>query len=140
MINFNYETDYQLVNENIYSHWISRIVGSESGEIVQIDYIFCDDTYLLEINRKYLNHDTYTDIITFDYSDGKRLSGDVFISMDRIEENAKIYNVTFELELHRVMTHGILHLLGYGDKSKEQSTIMRAKEEEKMKLFHVEQL
>lgn len=140
MISFNYESDYQLVNEGAYSNWISKVVDSEDGEIVQIDYIFCDDVYLLEINVKYLDHDTYTDIITFDYSDGKKLSGDVFISIERIEENAKTYNVAFEVELHRVMTHGILHLLGYGDKSKEQSIIMRAKEDEKMKLFHVEQL
>lgn len=140
MINFNYESDYQLVNERSYSSWIFRIVGSEDGEIVQIDYIFCDDAYLLEINRKYLDHDTYTDIITFDYSEGKRLSGDVFISIDRIKENAMTYNVSFEVELQRVMAHGILHLLGYSDKSKEQSIIMRLKEEEKINLFHVEQL
>jgi rRNA maturation RNase YbeY len=139
MINFNYETDYQLVSEKSYSNWISKIVGTEYGEVAQLDYIFCDDAYLREINMKYLKHDTYTDIITFDYTDGKKISGDVFISIDRVKENAKIFNVPFETELRRVMAHGILHLLGYGDKSEDEAVIMRTKEEEKMELFHVEQ-
>lgn len=139
MINFNYETDYQLDSENTYSNWISKIVGTEDGEVVQLDYIFCDDAYLLEINMKYLEHDTYTDIITFDYTDGKNISGDVFISIDRVKENAKTFSVSFDTELRRVMAHGILHLLGYGDKSEDKAVIMRAKEDEKMELFHVEQ-
>jgi len=139
MINFHYDTDYQLVKEIWYSNWISRIVGSENADVEQIDYIFCDDKYLLEINMKYLEHDTFTDIITFDYSVGKRVSGDVFISIDRVKENAATYDVEFDVELQRVMAHGILHLVGYGDKSKEESNLMRTKEEEKMKLFHVEQ-
>lgn len=139
MINFNYETDYQLDSENTYSNWISKIVGTEDGEVVQLDYIFCDDAYLLEINNKYLEHDTYTDIITFDYTDGKNISGDVFISIDRVKENAKTFSVSFDTELRRVMAHGILHLLGYGDKSEDEAVIMRAKEDEKMELFHVEQ-
>ena len=139
MINFNYETDYQLVSEKSYSNWISKIVGTEDGEVVQLDYIFCDDAYLLEINNKYLEHDTYTDIITFDYTDGKNISGDVFISIDRVKENAKTFSVSFDTELRRVMAHGILHLLGYGDKREDEAVIMRAKEDEKMKLFHVEQ-
>ena len=139
MINFNYETDYQLDSENTYSNWICKIVGTEDGEVVQLDYIFCDDAYLLEINMKYLEHDTYTDIITFDYTDGKNISGDVFISIDRVKENAKTFSVSFDTELRRVMAHGILHLLGYGDKSEDKAVIMRAKEDEKMELFHVEQ-
>ena len=139
MINFNYETDYQLDSENTYSNWICKIVGTEDGEVVQLDYIFCDDAYLLEINNKYLEHDTYTDIITFDYTDGKNISGDVFISIDRVKENAKTFSVSFDAELRRVMAHGILHLLGYGDKSEDEAVIMRAKEDEKMELFHVEQ-
>ena len=139
MINFNYETDYQLVSEKSYSNWISKIVGTEDGEVVQLDYIFCDDAYLLEINMKYLEHDAYTDIITFDYTDGKKIAGDVFISIDRVKENAKTFSVSFDTELRRVMAHGVLHLLGYGDKSEDEAVIMRSKEEEKMELFHVEQ-
>ena len=139
MINFNYETDYQLVSEKSYSNWISKIVGTEDGEVVQLDYIFCDDAYLLEINMKYLEHDAYTDIITFDYTDGKKIAGDVFISIDRVKENAKTFSVSFDTELRRVMAHGILHLLGYGDKSEDEAVIMRTKEDEKMELFHVEQ-
>lgn len=140
MINFNYETDFQLVKEISYSKWVSKIISSEDCNVAQIEYIFCDDNYLITINKKYLDHDTYTDIITFDYTEGRRVSGDVFISIERVKENAKIYDVSFEFELQRVMAHGILHLLGYGDKSEEDSRLMRAKEEEKMKLFHVEQL
>ena len=139
MINFNYETDYQLVSEKSYSNWISKIVGTEDGEVVQLDYIFCDDAYLLEINMKYLEHDAYTDIITFDYTDGKKIAGDVFISIDRVKENAKTFSVSFDTELRRVMAHGVLHLLGYGDKSEDEAVIMRSKEEEKLELFHVEQ-
>ena len=138
MINFHYITDYQLVKENLFVDWISKVVISENAHVVQIDYVFCDDAYLLEINRKYLEHDTYTDIITFDYTVGENISGDVFISIERVMENAKTYEVEFQDELKRVMAHGILHLLGYGDKSKEESVLMRSKEEEKMKLFHVE--
>lgn len=140
MINFNYESEFQLVKEVDYSKWISKIIGSEDSEVAQIEYIFCDDNYLIAMNKKYLDHNTYTDIITFDYTEGRCVSGDVFISIERVKENAKIYDVKFEVELHRVMAHGILHLLGYGDKSKEEVELMRAKEEEKMKLFHVEQL
>jgi rRNA maturation RNase YbeY len=93
----------------------------------------------LEVNRKYLNHDTFTDIITFDYSDGKRIGGDVFISIDRVKENAMIFKTEFEKELLRVMAHGILHLFGYMDKTKVEKEQMRSKEDEKIKLFHVEQ-
>ena len=104
----------------------------------QIDYVFCTDDYLLKINKEYLNHDTFTDIITFDYTDGHMLSGDIFISTDRVKENAGIFNVDFLNELRRVMSHGILHLVGFGDKTYEEKENMRAKEEEKIKMFHVE--
>ena len=139
MIEFHYETDFQLAKEPRFADWLSALAASEEGGIAQLDYIFCTDEYLREKNLKYLNHDTYTDIITFDYSEGKCIAGDVFISIDRLKENSDKYNVRFEEELLRVMAHGALHLLGYNDKSAEESTVMRSKEEEKMKLFHVEQ-
>ncbi len=139
MIEFHYATDFQLEIESKFADWVSRVISSEGGTCRQIDYIFCSDGYLLEMNKKYLSHDTFTDIITFDYSDGKRIGGDIFISIDRVKENAEIFKTDFEKELLRVMSHGLLHLFGFKDKSKEESIQMRSKEDEKIKLFHVEQ-
>ena len=137
-INYNFETNFALPDEDYYSDWIDRVVGSEGFVVTTLAFVFCDDAYLLDINQKYLNHDTYTDIITFDYSDGKTISGDIFISIERVSENAKTYGVDRNTELHRVMAHGLLHLMGYGDKTEEEAVVMRAKEDEKLKLFHVE--
>ena len=139
MIEFHYELDFILDKEPYYADWLNRIVVSEGGNLRQVDYIFCDDEYLFEINLKYLDHDTYTDIITFDYSEGKALAGDIFISVDRVRENAKDYGAGFPEELLRVMSHGILHLMGYSDKTDRDRKIMRNKEDEKIKMFHVEQ-
>lgn len=139
MIEFHYETDFQLHEESKFTDWLATVVASEKGRISQLDFIFCTDEYLLEKNRQYLNHDTYTDIITFDYSEGKTIAGDIFISIDRVRENSDKYNVRFDEETIRVMAHGVLHLLGYKDKSTEEIEVMRKKEEEKIKLFHVEQ-
>ncbi len=138
MIEFHYETGFRLDNETKFADWISRVVASEGGSYKQIDYIFCSDNYLLEMNKKYLSHDTFTDIITFDYSEGKPIGGDIFISIDRVRENAEVFKTEFEKELLRVMSHGLLHLFGYTDKLKTDKSFMRSKEEEKMKLFHVE--
>lgn len=139
MIEFHYETDFQLENETKFTDWTGRVIDSEEGTCKQIDYIFCSDSYLLELNKKHLSHDTFTDIITFDYSDGKRIGGDIFISIDRVRDNAEIFKTGVEKELLRVMAHGLLHLLGYRDKTEVDKTEMRSKEDEKMKLFHVEQ-
>jgi rRNA maturation RNase YbeY len=139
MISFNYELDFELENEELYSEWISRVVNSESKDEGDINYIFCDDAFLVEINIQYLNHDTLTDVISFDYSIGKELHGDVFISIERVRDNAVDFNVTFENELKRVMVHGILHYCGYKDKSAVDEILMRQKEEEKIKMFHVKQ-
>lgn len=139
MIEFHYEIDFQLANEVKFADWISRVVASENGEVLQLDYIFCSDSYVLEVNKKFLSHDTFTDIITFDYSEGKQVGGDIFISIDRVKENAEIFKTDFEKELLRVMAHGLLHLFGYNDKSKKDTFRMRGKEDEKIKLFHVEQ-
>ena len=138
MISFNYEVEFELSNEEHFSKWISEVILSESKKEGDINYIFCDDDYILEINKQYLNHDYYTDIISFDYSVGNELHGDIFISIDRIKENASDFNVTFDEELKRVIIHGILHYCGYKDKSDDDEVLMRQKEDEKIKMFHVE--
>jgi rRNA maturation RNase YbeY len=137
MISFNYETDFTLDNETVFSDWLSEVISSELKNEGEINYIFCDDDYLLEINQQYLDHDTLTDIISFDYSVGNELHGDIFISVERVRDNATDFNVSFEDELKRVMVHGVLHYSGYKDKSESDERLMREKEEEKMKMFHV---
>jgi probable rRNA maturation factor len=137
MISFNYETDFTLDNETVFSDWLSEVISSELKNEGEINYIFCDDDYLLEINQQYLDHDTLTDIISFDYSVGNELHGDIFISVERVRDNAIDFNVSFEDELKRVMVHGVLHYCGYKDKSESDERLMREKEEEKMKMFHV---
>lgn len=139
MISFNYETEFQLDNENQIIEWLSNVIASEKKREGDINYIFCDDSYLVEINQQYLNHDTLTDIISFDYSVGNELHGDIFISIERVKENAVDFNVSFEEELKRVMVHGVLHYCGYKDKSQQDELLMRSKEDEKIKMFHVEQ-
>jgi len=139
MISFNYETDFQLDNEEAFENWITRVIASESKELGEISYIFCDDDYLHKINVAYLNHDDLTDIISFDYSEGKILQGDIFISIERVKDNAHDFNVPFDEELKRVMIHGVLHYCGYKDKSEADEKIMRSKEDEKVTMFHVEQ-
>ncbi len=139
MIIFNYDADFQLVNEDRYANWISKIISSESFSEGEINYIFCDDAYLHKINVEYLDHDTLTDIISFDYTEDKVISGDIFVSVERVRENAGDFNVSFDEELLRVMAHGVLHYCGYKDKTQEDEILMRSKEEEKIAMFHVEQ-
>ena len=138
MISFNYENDFILTDETIYESWIASIIKSESKFLGDINYIFCNDEQLLKINIEYLDHDTLTDIISFDYSEGNLIQGDIFISTERVQDNANDYEVSFVEELKRVMAHGVLHYCGYKDKTESDSQIMRNKEEEKIKLFHVE--
>jgi len=138
MISFNYETDFELANESDIESWIGRIIASEQKSEGEISYVFCDDDYLLELNQQYLQHDTLTDIISFDYSLGNELSGDIFISVERVRENAEIFNQSFENELLRVISHGVLHYCGYKDKSEADEQLMRQKENEKIAMFHVE--
>jgi probable rRNA maturation factor len=137
MISFNYECDFVLDNESAFADWLAEVINSEIKNEGEINYIFCDDDYLLEINKHYLDHDTLTDIISFDYSVGNELHGDIFISIERVKDNAADFNVSFEDELKRVMVHGVLHYCGYKDKSETDERLMREKEEEKMKMFHV---
>lgn len=135
---YNYLFDFELAEESLYTEWVAKIIASEEAILGEIAYIFCDDQYLLGINQQYLNHNTLTDIITFDYTNGKVIGGDIFISIDRVKENAGMFKVSFIEELLRVMAHGVLHLLGYKDKTDEEAQLMRFKEVEKIKLFHVE--
>lgn len=139
MISFNYEIDFKIPEETIYTDWISSVILSENKSEGEINYIFCNDDYLVEINQQYLNHDTLTDIISFDYSLGNEIHGDIYISIERVHENAEEFKVSFEEELKRVMIHGVLHYCGYKDKSESDELLMRSKEDEKIKLFHVKQ-
>ena len=139
MINFNYETDFNLENEEAVTSWLGKVITSENKKEGEINYIFCDDEYLHKINVEYLNHDTLTDIISFDYSMGNELHGDVFVSVERVKDNAADFNVSFEEELKRVLVHGILHYCGYKDKGEAEELVMRVKEDEKIAMFHVEQ-
>jgi probable rRNA maturation factor len=139
MINFNYETEFNLDNEDAIGSWISNVIKSENKKEGEISYIFCDDEYLLQINQEHLQHDFYTDIISFDYTVGNELSGDIFVSVERVQENATDFNVPFDEELKRVLVHGVLHYCGYKDKSEQDELLMRSKEDEKIAMFHVEQ-
>ena len=128
MISYNYELDFKLENEKLIEIWIQEIIKNHNSEEGEINYIFCDDAYLLKLNIEFLQHDTLTDIISFDNSLGKLLSGDVFISIERIKENAKEFNVSFVEELHRVMIHGILHYIGFKDKTEKDQQEMTRQE------------
>lgn len=132
MINFYSETDFKLQQENQISDWISNIITAGGFEEGEISYIFCDDEYLHKLNVDFLNHDTLTDIISFDNSLGKQINGDIYISVERVKDNSTIYNTTFINELHRVIIHGILHFCGFKDKSETDAKTMRMKEEESL--------
>ncbi len=129
MIEFNYETDFTLIDEEKISNWIEDTIQEEGFRLGEINYIFCDDKYLHKLNVEFLNHDTLTDIISFDNTLGKLVSGDIFISIERVRENAPIFNTSFENELHRVIIHGILHYVGYADKTEAEKEQMRNKED-----------
>ena len=116
--------------------WITDLIKAQNKKVGDISYLFCDDAYLIEVNRTYLDHDTYTDIITFDYVEGDTISGDILISVERVKENAQLFNTTFDQELHRVIIHGVLHLLGQGDKTEAETAQMRNKEEAALALWN----
>ena len=121
--------DFHLPYPEKVKNWITRVVKLQGKRVGEINYLFCDDAYLINVNRTYLNHDTYTDIITFDYVAGNIISGDIMISVDRVAENAQLFNTSFEHELHRVIIHGILHLCGINDKGPGEREIMEAAED-----------
>lgn len=136
-ISFSTENlDFELEDKVKVKKWISEIIKAQGKKVGQIGYLFCDDAYLIEVNRTYLNHDTYTDIITFDYVVGDMISGDIMISVERVKENALQFNTSFEQELHRVIIHGVLHLLGQMDKSESEAAEMRKKEEAALVLWN----
>lgn len=136
MISFNYETDFKLCDESKISNWISTIINLQNCKEEEINYVFCDDDYLHKLNVEFLQHDTLTDIISFDYSLGKTLQGDIFVSVERVADNAKDFNVGFETELHRVIIHGVLHYCGYKDKTDADAAVMRSKENEALEVLN----
>ncbi|MFD2551507.1 rRNA maturation RNase YbeY [Bizionia sediminis] len=129
MISFNSENDFVLADPEQLETWITEVVANENFELGEINYIFCSDEYLHDLNVKYLNHDTLTDVISFDYTVGNVIQGDIYISTDRVADNAKDFKVSFAEELHRVMVHGILHYCGYKDKSDLELAAMRRMED-----------
>ena len=129
-ISFAFQTNCSLKKRTILKQWITTIVENNKKEVGEISYIFCSDEQLLEINKEFLNHDYYTDIITFDYSEADVISGDLFISIERIKDNAKTLKTSYQEELHRVIIHGVLHLLGYKDKTEVESENMKKLEDE----------
>ena len=129
MIAFNNEIEFTLDNQEGLREWIGQTIDKEGFKEGELNYIFCSDEQLLEKNIEFLNHSTFTDIISFDYTMGKLISGDIFISIDRVTENAKSFNTSFQDELNRVMIHGILHYCRYNDKSEEDKSLMRSKED-----------
>lgn len=145
MVNFFYEDDFNLsLNKKEVRFWIKNVVKKENKKLSYLNFVFCTDSYLLELNQKYLKHNSLTDVIAFDFSESKKtIEGDVYISVDRVKENAKKYSPSFKKELLRVLLHGVLHLIGYKDKTKEQKKIMASKENVfvsvfNSKKFHVE--
>jgi probable rRNA maturation factor len=133
---FTEEVEFEVKNEEKVKAWLSEIISINSFELESLNYIFCSDEYLHQMNVEYLDHDTLTDVITFDNSDIEGvIEGDVFISIDRVVDNAAAFHISSDTELHRVMAHGLLHLLGYEDKTPEKQILMRSKEEECLQLL-----
>ena len=124
------------IKKRFIANWLKEVILFESKRVGEISFIFCSDEYLLDVNRKYLDHDYYTDVITFDYVEGEMVSGDIFISLDRVSENARNLNLSFLEELDRIMVHGVLHLLGYKDKSKKDKILMTEREDYFLKLLN----
>ena len=135
MVTFNYETAFKLEDENLLEFWVDNVVIKHGFTIGEINYIFCDDTYLHKLNVEFLQHDTLTDVISFDNTLGKLVSGDIYISIERVADNAKDFKVSFMEELHRVMIHGVLHYMGFKDKSEADIEKMRNAENEALIAF-----
>ena|SRR6478609_3221208 len=126
---FSEGIDFTLPHPRKTSNWVNSVIKKEKKSLISVNYVFCTDSYLLQMNQDYLHHDTLTDIITFDYSQKSKLEGEIYISIDRVKENSDVFNRPFDEELHRVIIHGILHLAGYKDKSKAEKALMRKKED-----------
>ena len=136
MVEYNYETSFELKDEKLLENWIEEVALNHGFEVGEINYIFCDDAYLLKLNVEFLQHDTLTDVISFDNSLGKLINGDIFISVERVTENSKEYNISFDDELHRVMIHGVLHYMGFKDKSDIEVKQMRSAENAALRLLN----
>jgi rRNA maturation RNase YbeY len=134
-ITFQINAEFQLPKIKFYKRWLAEIAKKNKKEIKELAITLCSDDELLETNKQFLQHDFYTDILTFDYSDGYQISGDIMISVDRVKENAEKYAVTFDKELRRVMAHGVLHLCGYKDTTEEDICLMRKKEDKALFLW-----
>ncbi len=128
MIDFQF-IDTKIIQLKNSNDWLKKVIITEKKQLGEIVFVFCKDAYLLEKNIQFLKHETLTDVITFDYCEGNQISGDILISVERVKENSEIFEVTFLNELDRVMVHGLLHLLGYKDKTKEDTTLIRSKED-----------
>lgn len=133
---FNDDVAFPKIGKRLTTNWIKQVILIEDKKVGNISFIFCSDEYLLDVNKRYLDHDYYTDIITFDYVEGKVINGDIFISIDRVKENAHEFETSFNNEIHRILVHGILHLLGYKDKAKKDKHLMTQKEDIYLKLFN----
>jgi len=137
MIEYHYETKFKLSHPEKHTDWILDATKERNHSVGALNFIFCSDDYLLDINQRFLQHDYLTDIITFPTEDGDGLNGDIFISVERVKENAVLYEVGFEEEMRRVMIHGVLHLMGYNDHTPEEKETIRSEEDAMLKLFHV---
>lgn len=137
-LEFIYSTDYSLSNEKLHSDWIINVVLSENFHVGNVVFAFFDDQEVKKLNKKFLNKNYYTDVISFDESSDRLINGNIAISVDRVKENAINFKCTFPDEMRRVMVHGLLHFMGYNDQNEESIKIMRKKENEKIKMFHVE--
>ena len=140
MIDFVYNTDFQIENDGPFSRWIIDVAAAENCLIQDLVFSFVSDQEILAINKKYLNHNYYTDVITFGELEGDKISGNIAISVDRVADNSKAYGVSFDEELKRVMVHGLLHIIGYNDKTKKEKLTMSQKESDAIKMFHVKQV
>ena len=132
---FNEDVNFPDIRKRVVSAWLKEIISLHDKKVGDISVIFCSDSYLLDVNKQYLEHDYFTDIITFDYVEGNLISGDIFISVDRVLENSALFKVSFLEELHRIIAHGVLHLLGYKDKCDEDKVMMTEKENFSLRLL-----
>ncbi len=140
MIDFVYNTDFQIENQGVFSKWLVEVAAVENCLIHELVFLFVSDQELLAMNKKYLKHNYFTDVITFGELEGDKISGNIAISVDRVLDNSKTYGVRFDEELKRVMVHGLLHIVGYNDKTKKEKLTMSQKETDALKMFHVKQV
>ena len=140
MIDFVYNTDFKIKNHEVFSRWLVDVAAAENCLIHDLVFLFVDDQELLAMNKKHLKHNYFTDVITFGELEGDKISGNIAISVDRVLDNSKTYGVRFDEELKRVMVHGLLHIIGYNDKTKKEKLTMSQKETDALKMFHVKQV